>query len=87
MRPSNPPALSSDSWVRDYNETRLLGSASSTERTAQQTEVARFWADPPLVQNQRALRAHSERLHLSTLRTARLFALADTASADASIAC
>ncbi len=86
-RPAGPPALDSSRWAGDYNETRLLGSASSTLRTPQQTEVARFWADPPLVQNQRALRGYSDRLHLSALRTARLFALADTASADALIAC
>ncbi len=87
LRPAGPPTPSSARWARDYDETRLLGSASSTVRSAQQTEVARFWADPPLVQNQRALRSYSERLHLRTLRTAQLFALADTASADALIAC
>lgn len=47
QRPAGPPALDSSRWARDYNETRLLGSASSTLRTAQQIEVARFWADPP----------------------------------------
>lgn len=86
-RPDGPPALDSSRWARDYDETRLLGSASSTLRTAEQTEVARFWADPPLVQNQRALRGYTERSRMSTLRTAQLFALADTASADALIAC
>ncbi len=86
-RPAGPPALDSSRWARDYNETRLLGSASSTLRTAEQTEVARFWADPPYVQNQRALRGYSKRMQMSTLRTARLFALADTAAADALIAC
>jgi hypothetical protein len=87
IRPGGPPALNSRRWTRDYNETRLLGSASSTERTAAQTEVARFWADPPLVQNQRALRAYTETHALDAVRTAQLFALADTASADALIAC
>ncbi len=74
-------------WARDYNETRLLGSATSTARTSAQTDVARFWSDPPYVQNQRALRAYAEANQLGVLRTARLFALADTASADALIAC
>jgi PAP2 superfamily len=87
IRPGGPPALDSRRWTRDYNETRLLGSATSTERTAAQTEVARFWADPPLAQNQRGLRAYTQTQALDAVATARLFALADTASADALIAC
>jgi hypothetical protein len=87
LRPAGPPDLTSKRWARDYNETRLFGSATSTVRTAEQTEVARFWSDPPLVQNQRALRAYTESARMGTLRTAQLFALADTASADALIAC
>jgi hypothetical protein len=87
LRPAGPPDLNSKHWARDYNETRLFGSATSTVRTAEQTEVARFWADPPLVQNQRALRAYTESARMGTLRAAQLFALADTASADALIAC
>jgi hypothetical protein len=87
FRPTGPPALDSRRWARDYNETRLFGSATSTLRTADQTEVAMFWAEPPLVQNQRALRAYTEHARMGTLRTAQLFALADTASADALIAC
>jgi hypothetical protein len=87
FRPAGPPTLTSAAWTADYNETRLLGSATSTLRTPTQTEVARFWADPPFVQNQRALRAYTQTQHLSAEATARVFALADTASADALIAC
>ncbi len=87
LRPAGPPALDSATWARDYNETRLLGSATSTTRTAAQTEVARFWADPPYVQNQRALRTYTQSSGMGARRTARLFALADTAAADALIAC
>lgn len=87
LRPAGPPALDSATWARDYNETRLLGSATSTTRTAAQTEVARFWADPPSVQNQRALRNYTQTSRMGALATARLFAMADTAAADALIAC
>lgn len=87
FRPDGPPALTSKKWARDYNETRILGSATSTVRTAQQTEVARFWADPPYAQNQQGLRAYTTAHGLSAVRTAQLFALADTAAADALIAC
>jgi hypothetical protein len=87
FRPPPPPSLTSTTWATDYNETRLYGSATSIVRTAAQTEVARFWADPPFVQNQRALRAYTEARDLSAVQTARVFALADSAAADAMIAC
>ena len=44
FRPGPPPALKSDTWVRDYNETKSLGAAESTARTADQTGIGRFWA-------------------------------------------
>jgi len=44
FRPGPPPALKSERWARDYNEIQALGSATSTVRTAEQTEIARFWA-------------------------------------------
>lgn len=87
FRPPPPPSLTSRRWAADYNEVLVLGSASSTRRSAAQTETARFWADPPYVQNQRALRAYTLDRGMGTIRTAQLFALADTAAADALIAC
>jgi hypothetical protein len=44
FRPGPPPALKSELWARDYNEIKAVGSATSSVRTAQQTEIARFWA-------------------------------------------
>ena len=44
FRPGPPPALKSELWARDYNEIKALGSATSTARTPEQTEIARFWA-------------------------------------------
>jgi PAP2 superfamily len=87
LRPSGPPALTSDRWARDYEEVRTLGFTDSTVRTPVQTEVALFWADPPAVQSQRALRAYSVQEGLDALESARLFALTNTAAADALIAC
>jgi hypothetical protein len=43
FRPEPPPALGSATWARDYNEVKSVGSRASTVRTAEQTEVARFW--------------------------------------------
>jgi PAP2 superfamily len=44
FRPGPPPALQSALWARDYNEIKAVGSATSTVRTTEQTEIARFWA-------------------------------------------
>jgi hypothetical protein len=44
FRPGPPPALSSALWARDYNEIKAVGSATSTARTPEQTDIARFWA-------------------------------------------
>lgn len=89
FRPGPPPSLHSRRWARAYNETRTFGSSTSEALPGgpARAAVARFWSDPPVVQNQRGLRDFSERHGLGALRTARLFALADTASADALIAC
>jgi len=41
--PGPPPSLTSATWARDYNEVKALGSKNSTQRTAEQTAVAKFW--------------------------------------------
>ena len=43
FRPSPPPSLSSDTWKRDYSEIKALGAKNSTQRTPEQTAIARFW--------------------------------------------
>lgn len=76
FRPGPPPALTSAQWTRDFNEIKALGGRTSTRRTAEQTEVARFWdySLPPIyfgivksvaVQPGRDLRANA-RLYAAT---------------------
>jgi hypothetical protein len=43
FRPGSPPALNSDAWARDYNEVKSLGGKTSSKRTTEQTDIARFW--------------------------------------------
>ena len=43
FRPSPPPALTSDTWKRDFNEIKALGGKNSTQRTPEQTAMAQFW--------------------------------------------
>lgn len=43
--PNPPPAMTSAEYAADFNEVKALGSATSTTRTADQTQVARLWAN------------------------------------------
>src|SRR5712692_193793 len=43
FRPPGPPQLTSPEWATDYNEIKDLGGKKSTQRTPEQTEIARFW--------------------------------------------
>jgi uncharacterized protein (TIGR03118 family) len=44
FRAGPPPALTSEAYADGFNEVKDLGRVDSTDRTTQQTEVARFWA-------------------------------------------
>ena len=44
FRPAGPPALNSARYAIDFNETRTMGSATSTLRTPDQTIASWFWA-------------------------------------------
>lgn len=43
FRPGPPPALTSDTWTRDFNEVKTLGGKNSAQRTPEQTAMAKFW--------------------------------------------
>jgi hypothetical protein len=89
FRPSGPPALNSARWASDYNEVKTLGAVNSSRRTADQTEIALFWADgagtvtPPGHWN---VIAQDVAARNSMRQKARLFALLNVALADAGIA-
>jgi hypothetical protein len=52
FRPGPPLDLASRQWAADYNEVRRYGGSNtpSVDRTAEQTDVARFWTMHPTVQ-------------------------------------
>jgi hypothetical protein len=87
FRVDPPPDLTSHLWADDYNETKTVGSLTSTTRTAQQTEIGYFWADSGPLLWQNALRYISGTYLHNTGDSARMFALAEAALADAQIAC
>lgn len=87
FRAEPPPEFSSEIWVRDYNETKALGGATGSTRTPEQTDLARFIGDQPMLQWNRAWRSISASEPLSLLDKARFFAMLTSTSSDALIAC
>ncbi|HEY9107481.1 MAG TPA: DUF3455 domain-containing protein, partial [Roseateles sp.] len=86
FRPGPPPALDSEAWARDFNEVKALGGKASTQRSAAQTEIAKFWefSLPPIYFG--VLRSVAEQPGRSTAQNARLFAAAAQAMDDGLIA-
>jgi len=83
--PQAPPALTSAQYTRDFNETKALGSLTSTQRTAEQTSTATFFSGNALVQYNAALRDQVTVRHLDIVDAARMFAAIDMSVADAEI--
>jgi len=82
LRPPAPPALTSEAWARDFNEVKAFGGKASTRRSAEQTEVARFWdySLPPIYHG--VLRSVALAPGRDVLGNARLFAAAAQAMDD-----
>jgi hypothetical protein len=86
FRPLPPPMLTSTNWARDVNEIRELGGRAGSRRSAEQTDIARFWfvtgpqAWNPIARQLAAMRK------LDIVDSARLFALVAIATDDAFIA-
>jgi hypothetical protein len=86
FRPGPPPAVTSADWTRDCHEVKDLGGKKSTLRTAEQTDIARFWSVVGPASWGPVLRAVARAPGRSPVQNARLFALAEMAAADAYIA-
>lgn len=91
FRPAGPLAYGSASYTAELAEVQSLGSSTSTTRTADQTEIARFWADgaatytPPGHWNEIANQITRSQ-KTSLFEEALLFATLNFAEADAAIA-
>jgi len=91
FRPEPPPTLDSQAYADAVDQVMLLGRLDSSVRTAEQTEIAVFWADgggtatPPGHWNRIAMTA-SLASGESMLQRARTMALVNLAMADAGIA-
>jgi hypothetical protein len=85
FRAEPPPALNSREYARDYNEVKALGVLNNSTRTPEQTDQANFWnANYPVLWN--TVLRDIAGTHVNNIgESARLFALADMAMADALI--
>ena len=86
LRPGPPYALSSEAWARDYNEVRRLGGKTGSERSEEQTQIARFWElVGPTTYSPLAPQISTAK-QLDLLDHAQLLALVSMATADAAVA-
>ena len=88
--PPGPPDLTSQAWANAYNDVMTLGAANSTVRTADQTQIARFWADgagtsTPVGHWNLVAEQIASATGNSIAENARLFAMLDFSLADAGI--
>jgi hypothetical protein len=86
FRAEGPPALSSAEYAADYNEVKSVGALNSTQRTADQTEVALFWMPNIQIIFNNIARIAADAHHNSLSENARLFALLNLTGADTAIA-
>ncbi|MGH9754973.1 MAG: vanadium-dependent haloperoxidase [Blastocatellia bacterium] len=73
-------------YAADYNEVKSVGGANSKTRTAEQSEIARFWYEPSPGVHIRLARDLVATGKLDLWESARLFALLHLVSADSLIA-
>jgi hypothetical protein len=87
LRTPGPNRPGSRAFARDFAEVAALGGRDRSDRTAEQTELARFWSNDMMMSWGRVLRTLTAHRHLSVSDAARTYAMATTAAADGAIAC
>jgi len=86
FRPGPPPALNSERWARDFNEVKALGGRDSRQRSAEQTEIGRFWDYSLPAVYHGVVRSVALQPGRDVLANARLFATVAQAMDDAMMA-
>jgi hypothetical protein len=92
FRPAAPPALGSAEYTAAFDEVKDLGSLTSATRTADQTAVARYWANgagtaTPIGHLNLMAQVVAVQEGTTLEENARLFAALNVAMADAVISC
>lgn len=87
FRTDGPNPLRSKRYAREFAEVKSVGSLSSSSRTAEQTDMARFWAEHPTAMWSRVFRQLAAGHQLGGAESSRMFATLYLTAADAIIAC
>jgi hypothetical protein len=85
--PDPPPALTTETWKRDYNLTRLYGGVTSTTRSDAEAEIGIFWTENTAAQYARSFNYLANYYNLGVADSARMMAMLWTGYADAAIGC
>jgi PAP2 superfamily len=86
LPPSKFLDLTSNRYTDDYNEVKAIGDLNSATRTAEQSEIARFWYEGSPTGWNRIARVVAAQRELDLWQNARLFGLLNFAMADGFIA-
>jgi membrane-associated phospholipid phosphatase len=86
FRAAEPPAVNSPRALADLEEVKMMGGLHSVTRTAEQSEIARYWYENSTRGWNRIAREVSSARQLDLWENARLFALVNLAMADGYIA-
>jgi hypothetical protein len=78
--------LTSEEYARDFNEVKSLGAKESTDRTPDQSAIARFWYEGSVATWNRIARVVAAASNLDAWENARLYALLNVVMADGYIA-
>jgi hypothetical protein len=87
FRAYGPPDLTSERYAQDVALVQAVGSANSTERSAVETEIARFYTESPTTFFSHNLREFAATKNLGVAGNARLFAQVFVTAGDSMIAC
>jgi len=87
FRAPPPPALTSDQYAKDLNETEAYGSATSSVRTPEETYIAYFWVGNNINQYNLAMQSVIAQHNMDLVDAEHLFAMGNIVTTDAGIAC
>jgi hypothetical protein len=87
LRAEPPPALTSEKYAKDLNETEAYGSLHSTVRTPEETAIAFFWVGNNINQYNQTMRDVATQHGMDLVDAAHLLAMGEIVTTDAGIAC
>jgi hypothetical protein len=87
FRVGPPPALTSEQYAKDLNETKAYGALNSSVRTPEQTAIAYFWVGNNINQYNQTMQNVVTQHNLDLVDAAHLLAMGEIVTTDAGIAC